>query len=1405
MAKKTDEVEEVDNYEKRLPALLPFAKPLASKKLNKKVLKTVKKASKSKHVKRGVKEVVKALRKGEKGLVIIAGDISPADVISHIPCLCEDNGVPFLFVPSKEDLGSAGATKRPTSCVMIVPGAGKKDSKGDDYKDGYDEIVCSKLADFLFQNDGSLGVSNGNQRFRNVPFQEPVRSSRELWLAVLVPVTQHVDQVWDLKREKSVVDAVSRENVSKRSCNHKLNITGQNTGSSLFSGRTGTEVETRDDDIACFGLGSELRVVVLHTNLSHLLARNIVLVGVFTWVDSVGVDVISVTKNQLANDLFWETWQHSARRLDGLFTSWLLVHNNGFLDLSGWRTWFSVHFFWSSNLTDNGGCCNHFWRGQERKSIFGTHSSLEVSVGSRDSDLTFFQQSGSQSNTWTTSGWKRNASSVQKSLPSTSGLSVGLDLGRGSSNVELDSRSNLVALDDIGSSFDVTESRVGTGNQVRLVDLHVLGRKIAQGARHLHRVWSRNVRRQRRQVDRQRLGIVRIVVGSKLVLSQCFQGLVVDSWVVRTESEQSVGVELDQRLVNREQTRQSTPFGGHVGNSQTVVDWKFLDLVSNKLDSMVQNLVVVEQSTQRHNHVLSGDSLGKTPLQLNLGNRWNLPPGLAGSPDGGSVRSHYRSTQRPNTSEYNLLEANKQGIFHAIDTNRIVVIENLVGTYSICRFLQKYSTLQLVCVENSPFCADLVKKNLSEINVYSIEDVLWRKIDGELVVLAASPDEVRTQLAIDRISAKKLVVINSYHSKASISRVRINLHNPVHPVLFATAKPIDLFAEVEKLVKDRPGNTLVLLPSKKLVKQFSSKLAATTVLSEYDLLRLRLVNQSSLVFMLNAEHLINCTKYLDFFRPFGFSLVIQSGLYQQHAFSPMNYSTVTETPVPRRFVDVLSVETRVLVPEKSLVESQQIDPLVPILVLLNSYQDAPEEFFENQLVRQLALFPSFETTLAQLETLRLVDFSNGYRLTSHTFWKYRLFHFAGRKWIGLVAALDESLGHSQDTTFLLLGVLSILWVLESSSYTCWSLLYDLNTKFKELRSQESEFVTLINFFISVFHLNGLQLVPTSSSPPTELQQFVRQLRVAGQIVETFNSLVVHFNVSDTLTDSVLENVLRCLRKGLIFNCGVLSSIRVTEQPLIRFKADHVLSGTIPELAFELPAELSSYYSTGNLIHWLTLESSTDSDLYPFLGLKGFKEETLRESKGKPVTVEKLIPVNYDLGNLAVFDPNPLDASQISNDTAKNDYLKSVTRDNVQLLINQVLSLPLKKTSDNSSGQNSTMTLIELPDPITQLPREKSVPKAKEPTRWELFAAKKGIKKKGKEGKLVYDEATGEWVNKYGYKGKNKEMDSQWLVEVDDKKAGTEEELIDPRKLNRMERKKLIKKNEIQQKRNREKR
>jgi len=138
--------------------LVPFAQPLASDKAAKKVFKCVKKGAKNKSLKRGVKEVVKALRKSPatnasttssaNGLVILAADISPMDVISHIPVLCEDHGIPYIFVASRAELGAAGATKRPTSVVMILPSTVKKGKKGEDaaaeedgFKESYDDTV----------------------------------------------------------------------------------------------------------------------------------------------------------------------------------------------------------------------------------------------------------------------------------------------------------------------------------------------------------------------------------------------------------------------------------------------------------------------------------------------------------------------------------------------------------------------------------------------------------------------------------------------------------------------------------------------------------------------------------------------------------------------------------------------------------------------------------------------------------------------------------------------------------------------------------------------------------------------------------------------------------------------------------------------------------------------------------------------------------------------------------------------------------------------------------------------------------------------------------------------------------------------------------------------------------------
>jgi H/ACA ribonucleoprotein complex subunit 2 len=126
-------------YEERLEAVNVISHPLASKKSTKKCHKLVKKAAAAKHLRRGVKELVKALRKGERGLAILAGDIYPVDVVSHLPVLLEEKNVPYLFVPSKQDLGAAASTKRPTSCVLVrAPSDGKQEFDG---RDLYDSLT----------------------------------------------------------------------------------------------------------------------------------------------------------------------------------------------------------------------------------------------------------------------------------------------------------------------------------------------------------------------------------------------------------------------------------------------------------------------------------------------------------------------------------------------------------------------------------------------------------------------------------------------------------------------------------------------------------------------------------------------------------------------------------------------------------------------------------------------------------------------------------------------------------------------------------------------------------------------------------------------------------------------------------------------------------------------------------------------------------------------------------------------------------------------------------------------------------------------------------------------------------------------------------------------------------------
>ncbi|KAI5660115.1 hypothetical protein M9H77_28908 [Catharanthus roseus] len=152
---ETEKSAHKEKDKKKLSALAPIAKPLAGKKLSKRTFKLVRRAAENKCLKRGVKEVVKSIRRGNKGLCVIAGNISPIDVITHVPVLCEDSDIPYIYVTSKEDLASAGTTKRPTCCVLVLtkPTKGElSQEEQEKLKADYDQVVSEvkELATSVF-------------------------------------------------------------------------------------------------------------------------------------------------------------------------------------------------------------------------------------------------------------------------------------------------------------------------------------------------------------------------------------------------------------------------------------------------------------------------------------------------------------------------------------------------------------------------------------------------------------------------------------------------------------------------------------------------------------------------------------------------------------------------------------------------------------------------------------------------------------------------------------------------------------------------------------------------------------------------------------------------------------------------------------------------------------------------------------------------------------------------------------------------------------------------------------------------------------------------------------------------------------------------------------------------------
>ena len=120
--------------------------PMAEDKVEHKASKLIVKAREAKTLARGTKEVAKYIRRGRKGICIIAADTHPIYVFAHLPVLCEQNNIPYFFVKSKKALAEAAGTTGAASVVLLQEPS-KDASDGEDRKT-YKKI-CQKAEDAL--------------------------------------------------------------------------------------------------------------------------------------------------------------------------------------------------------------------------------------------------------------------------------------------------------------------------------------------------------------------------------------------------------------------------------------------------------------------------------------------------------------------------------------------------------------------------------------------------------------------------------------------------------------------------------------------------------------------------------------------------------------------------------------------------------------------------------------------------------------------------------------------------------------------------------------------------------------------------------------------------------------------------------------------------------------------------------------------------------------------------------------------------------------------------------------------------------------------------------------------------------------------------------------------------------
>lgn len=124
----------------------PKAYPLADHDLTSSIISFIEQAVRFKQLRKGANEATKTLNRGISQFIVMAADTEPLEILLHLPLLCEDKNVPYVFVESKVALGRACGVSRPVIACSVITQEGSQLTKQiDELKNSIEKLLLQTV------------------------------------------------------------------------------------------------------------------------------------------------------------------------------------------------------------------------------------------------------------------------------------------------------------------------------------------------------------------------------------------------------------------------------------------------------------------------------------------------------------------------------------------------------------------------------------------------------------------------------------------------------------------------------------------------------------------------------------------------------------------------------------------------------------------------------------------------------------------------------------------------------------------------------------------------------------------------------------------------------------------------------------------------------------------------------------------------------------------------------------------------------------------------------------------------------------------------------------------------------------------------------------------------------------